>query len=105
MTTYTTDESSFPIVLASYLQKLLNTRLITFLIDNKTNFKNQIGFMPNHRTTDHILVLKIIIETFKSSRKTLFLCFIDLRKVFDTVDHKGLIFKLIKQTSLSHACR
>ena len=76
--------------------KLLNTRLLNFLISNKIITKNQIGFMPGHRTADHILVLKTIIDTFKNKRKQLFLCFIDLRKAFDSVFHSGLIYKLMK---------
>ena len=80
--------------------KLLNNRLLTFITDQGILKNNQIGFMPKHRTSDHILVMKTIIDTFKRTRKTLFLCFIDLKKAFDTIYHNGLIYKL-QQLKLS----
>ena len=74
--------------------RIFNNRLIRFATEHNFITKNQIGFLPKHRTSDHILVLKTIIDTFKHNRKTLYMCFIDLKKAFDTVFHEGLLFKL-----------
>ena len=81
--------------LGKLFTKILNTRLINYLTDNNIISKYQIGFLPKHRTSDHILVLKTIIDSCKSSRKKLFICFVDLSKAFDTIYRKGLIHKLI----------
>jgi hypothetical protein len=54
-------------------------------------------FWTNHRTTDSLFILKILITKylFKKKRK---ICawFADLRKAFDTVWHSGFQYKLMK---------
>ena len=86
------------ITISNYLSKLftkiMTTRLLNFVDKHEIIKKNQIGFMPKNRTTDHLLVLKAIIDSFKQCRKTLYICFIDLKKAFDTVYQEGLIYKL-----------
>ena len=82
--------------LGKLLTKILNTRLLNYLIETKVITRTQIGFLPKHRTADHLLVLKTIIDTFKKSRKKLFICFVDFKKAFDTVFRKGLIYKMMK---------
>ena len=72
----------------------MNTRLLEYLETNNIIKPNQIGFMPKHRTSDHILVLKTVIDSFKSAKKSLYMCFVDLKKAFDTVFHEGLFYKL-----------
>ena len=43
-----------------------------------------------------MFILRTLMEKFKKSKKTLFMCFIDFKKAFDTVWHSGLLFKLIQ---------
>ncbi len=57
---------------------------------------SQIGFLPRNRTADHILLVKTLIDSYKNSRKKLFVCFVDLWKAFDTVFRAGLLYKLTK---------
>ena len=83
--------------LGKLFTKILNTRLLNFIQENNIINEKQIGFMPRSRTTDHILVLKTILDIFKKQRKSLFICFVDLKKAFDTVYRKGLLYKLEKQ--------
>jgi hypothetical protein len=45
----------------------MDTRLKQFLEVNKIMNKYQIGFRKNCRTTDHLLVLKTIIDCYKSN--------------------------------------
>lgn len=82
--------------LGKLFTKILNIRLVEFLEDNKILSSNQIGFRKKQRTSDHILVVKTIIDSFRAKRKPLYICFVDLRKAFDTVWRDGLIYKLIK---------
>ena len=75
---------------------ILNTRLNNFLKENQILNHYQIGFRQGFCTSDHLLVLKTLIQSYKSNRKPLFTCFIDFRKAYDSVWHEGLFFKLIK---------
>jgi hypothetical protein len=90
--------------LGKLFTKLMSKRLIDFLVENNIININQIGFMPKHRTADHILVLKTIFDLFKSKNKTVYLCFIDIKKAFDTVWREGLLFKLIKYGISTKIC-
>ena len=80
--------------LGKLFTKILNNRLISYLTENNLISKNQIGFVPHKRTSDHILVLKTIIDTFRKRKKGLYMCFVDFKKAYDTVFHTGLIYKL-----------
>jgi hypothetical protein len=66
----------------------LSNRLDTFLVEHNIIHENQIGFSEKSRTSDHIFVLKCIIEKYlKTDTKKLFVCFVDFHKAFDTVIH------------------
>ena len=66
---------------------------------NKFNLinENQIGFKSNHRTSDHLLTLKTIVKKYVTiGKKKLYACFVDFKKAFDSVWHKGLFHKILK---------
>jgi hypothetical protein len=46
------------------LMSLLFTRLSKFFISNNIISKEQIGFMKGHHTTDHMFVLKTLIDKY-----------------------------------------
>ena len=75
---------------------ILKNRFTHFLESNQLLTKCQIGFSSGKRTTDHIFVLKTLLDVAKSKKKPLFMCFIDLKSAFDTVWRDGLLFKLVK---------
>ncbi len=58
--------------------------------------KFQIGFKAKQRTSDHILVLKTLIDSYIKQGKKLYTCFIDFAQCFDTVWRDGLFYKLLK---------
>ena len=89
------------ICISSCLGKLfsavLNSRLTNYIEDNNIMNKAQIGFMANHRTTDHIFTLRTLIDkhvTHTTSGK-LYTCFVDFKKAFDSIWHDGLLYKLL----------
>ena len=82
--------------LGKLFTKILNTRLLNYLLDNKMISNSQIGFIPGNRTSDHILLVKTLIDSYKKLKKKLFICFIDFRKAFDTIYRTGLIYKLMQ---------
>ena len=94
-----TDPSNYRgLTLSSCLGKLfnsvLNCRLTNFLDANNPICQEQIGFRKKHRTTDHLFIIKNILEKYKKSKKTLYLLFVDFKKAFDQVWHTGLFYKL-----------
>ena len=74
---------------------VLNARLDTFLENNQIINKAQIGFTRKARTSDHMFVLKSLIDKYINSKgEKLYSCFVDFHKAFDTVIHPGLKVKL-----------
>ena len=76
---------------------VLNSRLDNFLETNNIIHNSQIGFCKKCRTSDHVFVLKTLIDKYINRKGgKLFACFIDLKKAFDTVIHEGIKYKLLK---------
>ena len=88
------------LTVSSCLSKLffhiVNNRIITFLDKNSKISEFKIGFKSGCRTSDHIFVLKTLIDVYKKRQKKLYACFVDLRKAYDSVWHPGLFIKLLK---------
>ena len=77
---------------------VLNERLDKFLVKNNIILHDcQIGFTKKARTSDHMFILKSILETYCNDRNgRVYACFIDFRKAFDTVIHTGIKIKLLQ---------
>lgn len=81
--------------LTKIFNAILNNRL-TNIVNSRLS-KNQFGFRENHRTSDSIFILKSLINKYiHKDKKKLYICFVDLRKAFDSVWREGLMFKLMK---------
>lgn len=75
---------------------ILNTRLEKFLVKHNLIDNSQIGFTKKARTSDHMFIIKCIVDKYCSNKDgRVFACFVDLRKAFDTVIHTGLKLKLL----------
>jgi hypothetical protein len=80
--------------LAKLFNKILSNRLEKFFETNNIIKKEQIGFMKKSRTSDHVFILRTLIDKMKIIGKSkLFCCFVDFRKAFDTVVHPALFLK------------
>ena len=80
--------------LAKLFNKILSNRLEKFFETNNIIKKEQIGFMKKSRTSDHMFILRTLIDKMKIIGKSkLFCCFVDFRKAFDTVVHPALFLK------------
>jgi exonuclease III len=77
---------------------ILQKRLVQHLDSKNILPPNQIGYRKNHRTVDHVLVLKTLIDKYimQQNRKYLYVCFVDLKSAFDTVWREAMIYKLLK---------
>uniref|UniRef100_A0A8C5MQ68 ribonuclease H n=1 Tax=Leptobrachium leishanense TaxID=445787 RepID=A0A8C5MQ68_9ANUR len=90
------------ICVSSTLGKLFNSiqnkRILSFLTQHNILNRSQAGFMPNHRTTDHIYTLHSLIKDHVHNTKhgKIFACFVDFKKAFDSVWHPGLFLKLLE---------
>ncbi len=60
--------------------------------------KEQTGFLPNHRTTDHIYTLHTLINhhVHQKNKDHIFACFIDFKKAFDSIWQEGLYSKILQ---------
>jgi hypothetical protein len=93
MTPLIIGELPYLVVSDFYFYNTVN-RLDKFLKENNIICSEQIGFKKHCRTSDHILNLKCLIDKAFKLSKLLYVCFIDLRKAFDTVNREALLFKL-----------
>ena len=88
------------ICVASCLGKLfcsvLNHRLLSFVSEKKLLHPSHIGFLPGHRTADYVFTLRTLIDKHVSHQKEpIYACFVDFKKVFDSIWHQGLLYKLL----------
>ena len=65
------------------------------MIEQDILHEAQIVFLPGHHTSDHIFTLRTLIDKYvkQVSRGTLYTCFIDFRKAFDSIWHDGVLYK------------
>ena len=78
-------------MLGKILVGVLNNRLWEVVKKFEFLKENQAGFRKGCRTTDHLFTLTTIINHYVvKNKKPLFICFVDFKKAFDTVDHKLL---------------
>ena len=73
---------------------VLNNRLREWLEDNECLCDEQNGFRRGRSCEDHIFSLYSILNERKISRKSTFVCFVDMKKAFDTVRWDFLWYKL-----------
>ena len=58
--------------------------------------ETQFGFRKSRRATDCIFIVNTLIERTSCKKSTLFMCYVDFRKAFDSVDHYCLWKKLVQ---------
>ena len=80
--------------LSKILEKLIKTRLTSFLDKRSILYPKQYGFRTKYSTTH--AVLDITTSLFDNIKDKIFSCLVmlDLRKAFDTVSHERLLLKL-----------
>ena len=74
---------------------ILKTRLDKFLAKHNVIHESQIGFSEKSRTSDHLFVLKCLVDKYIVEVKQC-VCFVYFRKAFDTVIHPGIRLKLLR---------
>jgi hypothetical protein len=82
--------------LSKILEKIVYNRLIKFLDDNKVISNSQFGCRKSHSTLHPLLQFTNAVSKALDNKEHTIAIFCDLRKAFDTVDHKILLSKLHK---------
>ena len=72
----------------------LNHRLSCYVEENILG-EEQAWFREGYSTIDHVFVLHIIIELYKSVHKRVYCAFVDYRKAFDSINRPLLWQKLL----------
>ena len=75
---------------------IINERLTKYLDKNNIIYNSQIGFRKGYRTSDHIFVLKTLVDLYTKNDKKVFACFVDFQKAYDSVWRNGLFYTLMK---------
>ena len=82
--------------LGKLFTSLLQNRLTNFLEKHNLLSVNQGGFREGCRTSDHIYILKTLINKYLNKCKNnLYVCFVDFKNAFDSVVRKALMYKLL----------
>jgi hypothetical protein len=58
--------------------------------------------MKGCRTSDHILTLKCLIDKAFKVSKCLYVCFIDFKKAFDSVNRDALLYNMCNYKVTGH---
>ena len=85
---------SFLSIFDKLLEKVVHTRVKSFLDKHPVLYKYQFGFRSKSSTTYALLDVSDYIYTSLDQGKYVFGVYIDLKKAFDTVSHKILLTKL-----------
>lgn len=75
--------------------KIVLNRLSKILDENQPC--EQAGFRKNFSTIDHIFVVTQLIEKCNEYNNTLYICFIDFTKAFDSIEHQAIWEALTQQ--------
>ena len=81
-------------VFTKVFEKVMYKHLINFIDKNDILYKYQFGFRKQHSTNHDVITLVEKITTALDKDKIVVGCFLDLKKAFDTVNHRILISKL-----------
>ena len=81
---------------AKLCSSLLNSRLLNFLDRENILADEQNGFRADRSCLDHVFTLYTIVTNRIGCKLNTFVAFIDLKKAFDFVDRRLLLYKLLK---------
>ena len=92
-------ENYRPITLLSILYKIFSRMLgsrIKAILDREQS-SDQAGFRPGYSVDDHLFTVVMLIEKMNEYQQPLWICAVDFRKAFDTVEHEQLWSAMLAQ--------
>jgi hypothetical protein len=87
-------------ILAKVFAMILESRISHWAETNDLRAKGQARFRKNFRTTDNLFILRTLTEQAKFQKKQLHTCFVDFKKVFDTVP-RDLLWQVLEGLGIS----
>ena len=78
------------LVLAKLYGIILEKKINRWLDSEGKQAKGQAGFRRQHSTTDHLVMLRIIVEECRNDKSNIFCFFVDFIKAFDTAPRNNL---------------
>ena len=87
-----------PVISKLYCMILLQ-RLEAHLIKIKAISPSQIGFTKGFRASDHVYLLKTLVNKVLKQKKKLYVAFVDFKKAYDTVD-RSILLKTLHKTGV-----
>ena len=63
-------------------------KLLSSVLSNR--LYQEIESKKGKRTSDHLFVLKALIEDYKARKRPIYACYVDFKKAYDTVWRNGL---------------
>ena len=86
-----------PIALVTVASKIFENVLLDILEPFLYTCDNQFGFKKSHSTDHCIYVMKNVIDYYRSYNSSVYSCFLDATKCFDTINHCTLFHKLTQR--------
>ena len=78
--------------------KILKNRLENFINEKGLLSKNQGSGKKNSRTSDHLMIIKFLIDKIvKGEGKKLYACFVDVKKAYDCTSRELMLYKLFTE--------
>ena len=84
----------------STIAKLYNTimeqKISTWVESTSKRALGQVGFRPKHSIVDHLVTLRVIMEESWLQGKTIYCCFVNFKKAFDSVPQSELWNRMVE---------
>ena len=94
------------ISLTSNISKIFTRALAKRISSNSEMYlllpESQAGFREDRRPEDHLFTLSTIIDYHKHHKKPLYLCFVDVKSAYDTVN-RGILWQILVRLGLGHS--
>ena len=81
-------------LISKIMERAIQVQLVSFLTENNVHSEHQSGFRKRHSTQTAVTYLSDFILENMDKQKLTGAVFIDLKKAFDLVNHKCLLYKL-----------
>ena len=85
-------------VASKIFSRIILNRVQAYL--GKQIMEQQAGFQSNRSTIDHIFTLKMLMEKTRDYNKSLFICFIDIQKAYDSI-HREILWRICRHYGLT----
>jgi hypothetical protein len=72
-------------VIGKLFAMILESRITEWAEEQGIRAKGQAGFRKDYRTSDHIFIMRTMIEKRKKEKGKLYCCFVDFKKAFDSI--------------------